>query len=138
MGRISLFLDTSHVLALASSRDQFHQRAVTVEAAARRQLVQLVTTRAVLFEIGNAMSGRRDRALGLRWLTALDSDPQIEVVEITPVLYAQAVDLFAARPDKDWGLVDCASFVVMTQRGITAALTHDSHFTQAGFAALLR
>ena len=40
--------------------------------------------------------------------------------------------------DKEWGLIDCVSFVVMEYRGITEALTSDAHFEQAGFQALLR
>ncbi|MFM5956954.1 MAG: PIN domain-containing protein, partial [Dolichospermum sp.] len=42
------------------------------------------------------------------------------------------------REDKEWGLVDCISFIVMQDRGITDALTADTHFQQAGFRALLR
>lgn len=38
--------------------------------------------------------------------------------------------------DKQWGLVDCISFVVMRERGIDEALTADHHFVQAGFRAL--
>jgi hypothetical protein len=48
-----------------------------------------------------------------------------------------ALDYFARYADKSWGLVDCASFVVMQQRGITEAFTSDRHFEQAGFACLL-
>lgn len=53
-------------------------------------------------------------------------------------LYAQAFKLFSERTDKEWGLVDCVSFVVMRERGITDALTSDDHFRQAGFNALMR
>jgi len=34
--------------------------------------------------------------------------------------------------------LDCAAFVVMEALEIEAALTHDIHFEQAGFSALLR
>jgi predicted nucleic acid-binding protein len=34
--------------------------------------------------------------------------------------------------------VDAASFVVMSERGITEALTTDQHFEQAGFVRLLK
>ena len=46
--------------------------------------------------------------------------------------------LYRARPDKAWSLIDCISFMVMTERGITEALTGDHHFEQAGFRAPLR
>jgi len=52
-------------------------------------------------------------------------------------LFDQAVTLYAARMDKEWGVTDCISFVVMQERGLTAALTTDAHFQQAGFQALL-
>jgi uncharacterized protein len=42
----------------------------------------------------------------------------------------------ASRPDKDWSLTDCISFVVMKDEGIREALTGDRHFTQAGFVPL--
>jgi predicted nucleic acid-binding protein len=47
------------------------------------------------------------------------------------------VALYGARPDKEWGLTDCISFVVMEERGLTLALTTDRHFEQAGFQSAL-
>jgi hypothetical protein len=47
------------------------------------------------------------------------------------------VALYDARPDKDWSLTDCISFVVMGDERLTEALTGDRHFVQAGFVALL-
>ena len=35
-------------------------------------------------------------------------------------------------------LVDCISFIIMTKRNLTDALTTDEHFQQAGFRALLK
>lgn len=35
--------------------------------------------------------------------------------------------------DKEWSLVDAASFIVMRRLGITEAFTSDQHFIQAGF-----
>ena len=52
--------------------------------------------------------------------------------------FDEGVRLYVARPDKDWSLTDCISFVVMRERGITEALTGDRHFEQAGFVALLK
>ena len=53
-------------------------------------------------------------------------------------LLVSASDLFERRPDKGWSLTDCISFVVITDRGLTEALTGDHDFQQAGFRALLR
>jgi predicted nucleic acid-binding protein len=40
------------------------------------------------------------------------------------------------RQDKQWGLVDCISFVVMREMNLTEALSFDQHFAQAGFKLL--
>ncbi|MFO0850637.1 MAG: PIN domain-containing protein [Gemmataceae bacterium] len=137
MGPVA-FLDTSYAVALANSRDQLHELARRLGSRLTTQRTRLVTTRAILFEIGNHFTGVDGRPLGARVLTALQTDRNVEVVEITTELYEKAVRLYTARPDKEWGLIDCASFVVMQERGIADALTYDEHFTQAGFVALLR
>jgi hypothetical protein len=43
-------------------------------------------------------------------------------------LLQHGIDLYNARPDKQWSLTDCISFVVMDQQGIREALTGDHHF----------
>lgn len=44
---------------------------------------------------------------------------------------------YSQRLDKDWGLTDCTSFVVLNQERITQVFTSDHHFEQAGFSNLL-
>jgi predicted nucleic acid-binding protein len=53
-------------------------------------------------------------------------------------LWDEAFRLYRDRPDKQWSLCDCISFVVMQSRGLREALSADEHFQQAGFRALLR
>jgi uncharacterized protein len=53
------------------------------------------------------------------------------------MLWKQSTQLFFGRRDKDWGLTDCISFVLMKQEEVHDALTADIHFRQAGFNALL-
>ncbi len=72
------------------------------------------------------------------FLQGLESDPNTSIVSLTNELYDKVFDLFRDRSDKEWGLVDCVSFVVVRERGINDALTADEHFIQAGFRALLR
>jgi len=62
----------------------------------------------------------------------------VEVVRLTPALFEEAFALYKTYRDKEWGLVDCISFVVMRQAGVEEALTFDQHFVQAGFRALMR
>lgn len=59
------------------------------------------------------------------------------MVFVTPALMERALLLYSDRPDKAWGLVDCASFVVMSDERISEVFTTDRHFEQAGFTCLL-
>jgi uncharacterized protein len=38
--------------------------------------------------------------------------------------------------DKNWSLVDCASFAIMKEAGIHIVLTGDHHFEEAGYTLL--
>jgi hypothetical protein len=91
----------------------------------------------VLLEIGNALSRLRYRAAAVSLLEAIDQDPMIEVVPVSENVFTRAFERFKARADKEWGMTDCISFIVMEERNVTDALTADVHFRQAGFRALL-
>jgi uncharacterized protein len=133
-----VFLDTAYAIALSAPADLFHQQAVRLANDLVTQNTRLITTRAVTLEIGNALSKQRYRAAAVKLLTALDSDPKVEIVSVSDALYENALKLFRERPDKEWGITDCISFIVMQERGITNALTTDEHFQQAGFNVLMR
>ena len=77
----------------------------------------------------------RQSAIGI--IQRLESEPNTTIISVTDGLFDEAFDMFRNRPDKDWGIVDCISFVVMREEGINDALTTDEHFVQAGFRALL-
>ena len=133
-----VFLDTSFAIALSATSDQSHARAVDLADQLENSGTRIVTTQAILLEIGNALSKQRYRVAATQLLESLVSDPNIEIVSLSNDLYDAAFNLFKNRLDKEWGLIDCVSFVVMQKRGIFDALTTDDHFSQAGFRALLR
>lgn len=132
-----LFLDASYAIALGSPRDQHHAQAVQLAERVERDRARLVTTRAVILEIGNALARVRHRAAAVALRDALENDPGVEIVSLSDDLYQDAAQLYRKHADKEWGLTDCVSFVVMSRRGLTEALTADDHFRQAGFRALL-
>lgn len=132
-----VFLDTSFAIALSSVTDQNYVRAVKLANQIETDRTRLVTIQAILLEIGNSLSKQKYRAAAIQLLESIEADPSVEVVLLTNSLYKLAFDVFKQREDKEWGLVDCISFVVMQDRGITDALTADTHFQQAGFRALI-
>ncbi|SRR6266545_3321180 len=98
---------------------------------------KLVTTTAVLLELGNhfCKPGPFHRALPL--LKSVLLDPAFVVVTIGAAHLEAGLALRENRQDKSWGLTDCTSFLVMRDIGMTEALSCDSHFQQTGFRALL-
>lgn len=133
-----VFLDTAFVVALASPADKYHEKAKRLSRQIEKEGVALVTTRAVLIEIGDAMAEDRVRHAGVAILQALEDDSNLAIVQNNEDSYRRAFALYESRSDKEWGMTDCISFVVMTSEKITEALTTDIHFRQAGFVALMR
>jgi predicted nucleic acid-binding protein len=130
-----LFCDTVYFLALLNRADHLHTRAVQFSLDAYQPLL---TSEWILIEVGDALHKGANRGRFGRLLEVLSHSPNTEVVGAESSLFRRGCDLFLSRPDKDWSLSDCTSFVVMQERGLTEALTHDHHFEQAGFSILLK
>lgn len=130
-----VFVDTLFVVALINRRDQYHIQATTL--AEKFDGYPLLITHAVLLEIGNALA-RGFKREAAEIIEHFLTSGEVEVVNITPELFEEAFTLYRSYSDKEWGLVDCISFVVMRRAGITQALTFDCHFAQAGFQVLMR
>jgi len=128
----SVFVDTGYILALVNENDQHHAEALALSERFDGQPV--VVTDAVLLEIGNALS-RMDRNAAVQIIQDLRDSPGATVVNLNPELFESAFDLYRRHIDKQWGLVDCVSFVVMRRMGLTTALAFDQHFVQAGFVS---
>lgn len=132
-----LFLDTAYANALVNTRDQWHETATRWEEHLATNRRRLVTTEIVLTEIADGLAAVRFRSRAALMIAALQNDSLVDIVPTSSALFAAALELYRNRGDKDWDLTDCSSFVVMAGRGLSAALTTDEHFRQAGFRALL-
>lgn len=129
-----VFADTSYYIALLSEEDLAHAAAITWS---ENLLGLTVVTEYVLIELGNALSRSKYRHRYVTLVEHLMSDADTVFIPASRTLLEQGLQLYAARPDKAWSMVDCISFVVMKQRRLTDALTTDHHFKQAQFRPLL-
>jgi predicted nucleic acid-binding protein len=132
-----VFVDTSFFIALLNSNDNDHQQAVALQAWLAARRVRKVTSEYVLMELGDGLAYLRFRHLASRLVTLVRSDKSFEVIPSSSKLFAKACTLFNQRSDKEWGLTDCSSFVIMQEKKLVHALSADHHFEQAGFHALL-
>jgi predicted nucleic acid-binding protein len=129
------FADTVYFLALLNPTDQLHRQARVLSLDPPGPLL---TTEFVLAEVGDALSRPENRSRSTRLLQLLRTQPDVVVLPASSALFQLGCSLHAQRPDKEWSLTDCTSFVVMEQHGVTQALSSDHHFEQAGFRLLMR
>lgn len=128
------FADSFFFLAMMNARDACHGKAVSLSISLPGPIV---TTQWVLAEVGNAFCKPQDKDRFIDLLALIDEDQRIQVVVASDLSFKRGAALFADRLDKAWSLVDCISFVVMSELVISEALTGDHHFEQAGFVTLL-
>ena len=130
-----VFGDTSFYVSFLNPADALHEAAVMWS---RQAPLHVVVTEFVIVELGNFLAKGPQRGLLPGLVQYLRNNPHTTVLPLTTPLLDAGLDLYARRPDKTWSLVDCISFVVMKDQGLTEALTADHHFEQAGFTILLK
>lgn len=130
-----VFADTSFFVCLANADDEFHDLAAEF---ATQFVGTTVTTEYVLVELGNWFCRAQNRHSFVTLMQQLWDDPKTLIIPASEEVFRRGFDLYQGRPDKEWSMTDCISFVVMEDESITDALTTDHHFEQASFTILLK
>ena len=126
----TVFADTFYYFAFVNERDPAHWKAV--------DFTQNFTGR-LLTEVADGWSNPKGwRSYFKVLLSALRSNPTVSIVPFSQELFDAGIERYIDRPDKEWSLTDCISFIVMERGGLTEGLTGDHHFEQAGFVAVLK
>ena len=102
-----IFLDTAYVYALVNTRDEWHKEALEWQEQLENERRSIVTTELVLVEIADGLASIRFRAHAVQVISALQSSPYVEVINISSELLADALSLYSERSDKEWGMTDC-------------------------------
>ena len=131
----TVFADTFYFLALWNPHDQGHAKALAFTNGYREALL---TTDWIVTELADALACPPNRQRFLRFVRLLQQQKELAIVPASRTLLEEGLGFYESRPDKEWSLTDCISFVVMKKEGIVEALTGDHHFEQAGFVALLK
>lgn len=125
---------------MVDSTQGYHSLTTKIYRGRRQQGYKFVTTNYILAELVALLTSplRIPRSSVIAFIERLKVSPHVVIVHIDTTLDQQAWQLLTERPDKEWSLVDCSSFVVMQQRGTMEALTTDHNFEQAGYVCLLK
>jgi uncharacterized protein len=128
-----LFVDTGAFYALADRRDPAHERARSFYEACNRPFV---TTDFVFAETMSLLTKRLGKHTAVRFGAGIRRSSRFRIDDATPQVREAAWQLFSSQPDKDYDLIDCTSFALMTSLKIDEAFGFDRHFTQHGLRLL--
>lgn len=137
MSLVKVFVDTAALIALINTSDDLHSRATQIMSDLLSQKVRLVTTELVLLEVADALAAPHLRSTTIQFINGLRQAPILRIIPLSEDLLSNGWMLYSQRLDKNWGLTDCTSFVVMLSEQITQVFTSDRHFEQAGFVKIL-
>ena len=132
-----VFADTFYWIALFSPEDSAHDAV----AAYSRSLgaTTVITTDEVLTEVlASCAADPYVRGKAVQNVRNLLVHPYVRVVSQGRAGFLEGLELYQARADKGYSLVDCISMQLMRREGLTEALTGDRHFEQEGFRAVFR
>ena len=130
----AVFCDTFFFLAAINQSDRRHHEAL---AWSNTYDGPLLTTAWVVTEMADALAERQNRRAFEPFYQTLKEDQRMRIVPAEPSLWERGLTLYFQRPDKEWSLTDCISFLIMERLQLREAAAADRHFVQAGFAALL-
>ena len=131
---MSLFVDTSALLAILDADDQNHAPAT----AAWNQLIasdaDLVCTNYIMVEAFALIQNR----LGMNAVRTFHEDivPLLKVEWVDAQQHGRSVAALIIAGRRQLSLVDCSSFETMRFLGINEAFTLDRHFAEQGFRCL--
>jgi predicted nucleic acid-binding protein len=128
---MSVFVDTSALLALLDADDEHHPDAVAAWHRLQDEEPVLVTSNYVMLET-IAVAQRR---LGLDAVRTFATGvaPLLDVHFVDEAIHSAAMAAVLAASRRDLSLVDCSSFEVMRRGGVTRAYAYDRHFAEQGF-----
>ena len=133
----AVFADTFFWIAFINPVDKYADAAQRFDALLSAGTV--FTTEEVLAEVLTFFAQDRWlRSRAVRTVREILSDNDVHVIPQSHESFESGFELYAARPDKEYSLVDCISMETMRREGIAEALTNDKHFEQEGFRALFR
>jgi uncharacterized protein len=135
-----IFIDTAGWASFLVKYEPFHELAGALLRSVRRTARPAVTTNYVLAELGALLISplRISHSERVEFVDSIRHAPWIGVIHIDKDLDSRSWAFLATHRDKDFSVVDCSSFVLMKELGISAAITTDRHFEQAGFECLLK
>lgn len=131
---MNLFIDTSAFYALLDRDDDHHQRAAGAWGKIIETGARLITSNYILVETVALLQSR----LGIEAVRSFQTEmvPAIHVEYVNADLHRVGISSLISAGKRKLSLVDCVSFEIMRQLGLTHVFAFDAHFGRQGFNVL--
>ena len=132
----AVIVDTGYWIALFDSRDTKHAVAKS-NSKTLLQNYRLYLTDFIIFETITYLNCSIERHdLALRFLEKV-KEPMLTIAPVDEDVKKEALELFKKYSDKSLSVTDCASFVIMKEKGVQQYAGFDDHFKQMGYTCVL-
>ncbi|KQC15079.1 MAG: hypothetical protein APR63_12830 [Desulfuromonas sp. SDB] len=128
---MSVFVDTSGILALINADDINHKQADEIWKNLIEKEEELISTNYVLLETIAVIQNR----IGLTAVNSLYKYliPILKIMWVDVSVHNRAMTNLLIMNKKKISLVDCVSFEIMNLSGITEVFCFDKHFQEQGY-----
>lgn len=126
--RNSVFVDASAWIGIIDENDRLHETAQRTYNELLVKKTPFTTINWTVYEAISLVKGRRGYSQAYALWERITTPDLVTLVQITEEIEAAALNIFWRYRDKTWGVVDCASLIVMERMACGAAFAFDGHF----------
>jgi predicted nucleic acid-binding protein len=128
---VSIFCDTSALFAVLDGNSELHSEASRLWASLSQSDQDLITTNYIVVELISLLQRRSGIATVRKYFDTMT--PALHVHWVDEFTHRRAEQALLTAQRRHLSLVDCVSFDVMRQLGVSAAFEFDGHFAEQGF-----
>ncbi len=131
---MTIFIDTSAILAILDADDQNYKKAKKKWEELISKECTLVCSNYVLIETFALIQNR----LGMKAVRSFQEDvvPMLTIEWVDEIIHQDGVASVLAANRRELSLVDCVNFDFMRQLGIKTVFAFDKHFKERGFECI--
>ncbi len=128
---MTIFVDTSAILAVSLSGDKFHETAEKVWLSLLERGEELISNNYVIVETISLL--QRRFGLGSVSFFLDNIAPALQVVWVEESQHDAALNTVLTANRRGLSLVDCSCMKTMRRLGVRTIFAFDPHFTELGF-----
>ncbi len=129
----AVFVDSGAWIALALTRDPFHEQASELWATLLENGARLFTSVPIVLETFTFLDRNATRDVALAWKERLGRVDRLTIFPCAVDDLERSWEYFSRRDLHKLSAVDATSFTIMRREGIRLAFAFDHHFASVGF-----